>query len=165
MDLKANASLSFEDFDQKGALPGSARKLVDAGCWNEAAEATQHYLVHGALATDRQQRILAFHLAQQLANAGRDREAAQVVASTRHPDEDATQPGALRWNDFVRGHYAFFVKDRALLANSIAALKAGEGRGNQLNASLLQGLDRCFDKPYGAAVKAPCRVLPPSEVK
>ena len=159
-DLKANASLTFQQFDQEGSIPSSARQLADRGCFEAAAAATQHYLVNGPLATDRQQRILAFHLGQQLASAGREKEAGLVIAGTRHPPVEGAPLAPLRWNDFVTGVWAFLTKDRAGLRRSIEATKAGEGQGNALNANLLEGLDRCFTKPYREATAAPCRILP-----
>lgn len=159
-DKVANAKLSFDDFDQKGTTPATARQLAEAGCWIQAAEATQHYLVFGPLGTEAEQRVLRFHLAQQLANTGRQQEAAAAVAGARNRTEDLTDPNMLRWNAFVRGHWAFFVKDRVTLRAAIAEANAGQGFGNKLNVSLLEGLERCFDRSYGDAVKAPCRVIP-----
>lgn len=156
----ANARLNFEDFDQKETLPSSARTLVNKGCWSAATEATQHYLINGPLATDRQQRILLFHLAQQLANAGDEKRAVVVVAGARYPDEVLSKPTDLRWNDFVRAHWAFFAKDRPLLERALAAVKGGDGFGNRLNAALVEGLTKCFDKPYLQAVSTPCRTPP-----
>ena len=156
----ANTRLDFDAFDQKETLPSSARTLVNRGCWKAAAEATQHYLINGPLGSDRQQRNLLFHLAQQLANAGDEQRAVWVVAGARHPDEVLSKPGDLRWNDFVRAHWAFYAKDRLLLERSLAAVKGGEGFGNRLNATLVEGLIKCFGKPYLEAVSAPCRTPP-----
>jgi hypothetical protein len=161
----ANARLSFDDFDQKGVTPETARKLAEAGCWAESAEATQHYLLYGPPVTDGQQRVLRFHLAQQLANAGREKEAAVVMAGARKSDEQLTGPEVLRWNDFVRGHWAFFTKDKAMLEASVTSLNSGTGFGNRLNGALLQGLLKCFDRSYRAAVDAPCRTPPAEEPK
>lgn len=164
-DKAANAKLSFDDFDQKGVTPATARKLAEVGCWAESAEATQHYLLYGPPASEGQQRVLRFHLAQQLANAGRERDAAVVMSSARNPGETLSDPATLRWNDFVRGHWAFFTKDKAMLQTSVAALDGGTGFGNRLNKALLQGLLKCFDRSYRDAVEAPCRVPPPEEPK
>jgi hypothetical protein len=159
-DKTTNARLSFDDFDQKGTTPTTARQLAERGCWKEAAEATQHYLVNGPLGTEGRQRVLRFHLAQQLANAGWESEAALVMVGARNPGENLSDAASLRWNDFVRGHWAFFVKDRSALRDSTAAVSAGQGFGNELNARLLEGLGKCFDQPYLAAVSAPCRTPP-----
>ena len=164
-DRIANARLSFEDFDQKGTGPQTARKLAERGCWKEAAEATGHYLANGPLGTEGQQRVLRFHLAQQLANAGREAEAASVVAGARNPGEQLADAETLRWNDFVRGHWAFFTKDRTALQASLAAVAGGQGFGNRLNTALLQGLLKCFDRPYRVAVEEPCRVPPAGDSK
>jgi len=161
----ANAKLSFDDFDQKGVTPVTSRKLAEAGCWAESAEATQHYLLYGPQVSEGQQRVLRFHLAQQTANAGREREAALVMAGARNPAESLATPETVRWNDFVRGHWAFFTKDKAMLQASLAAVEAGTGFGNRLNTALLQGLLKCFDRSYRDAVEAPCRIQPDEEPK
>lgn len=152
-----NSKLDFEAFDQQGSLPSSARALVNRECWAAAAEVTQDYLIHGPVGTDHQQRILVFHLAQQLANAGREDRAALVVASARHPDERLAADTDLRWNDFVQAHWAFLTKDRPGLVSARTAMGGGTGFGNRLNSALVDGLLKCFDKPYLVAVSASCR--------
>ena len=164
-DKAANARLSFEDFDQQGTSVSSARALVNRGCWSEAAEATQDYLVHGPLGTEKQQRALRFHLGQQLANAGRENLAAIAIAGARDPAENLKDATALRWNDFVRAHWAFFTKDRGLLLEALNGMKSGEGFGNRLNLALVEGLSKCFDHPYLEAVSEPCRSPPPEPHK
>lgn len=164
-DKIANARLNFEDFDQKGTTPATARQLSQRGCWRAAVEATEDYLANGPLGTEGQQRVLRFHLGQQLANAGRESEAALVIIGTRNPLEKLTDAETLRWNDFVRGHWAFFTKKRAVLQSSLAEVKKGTGFGNVLNGALLDGLIKCFDRPYLEAVSEPCRTPPPESPK
>lgn len=148
---RANAALSFEDFDQRGTLPSSARSLSNRGCWRQAAEATAHYLINGPIPTPAQQRVLLFHLGQQLAGAGEERRAADFVAAARAPEEEAPQR-ELNWNDFVRGTWAFLVKDRPMLIAARDAVLASPGRSNAMNGGLLAALERCFDRPYATAV-------------
>lgn len=160
-DKAANAKLSFEDFDQKGVTEATSRKLGERGCWKEAAEATEHYLIHGPFGSEAQQRVMRFHLAQALANSGDKARAAVVVAGTRNPLETLAGPTDLRWNDFVAGHWAFFTGDRPLLEASVAEMRKGAGFGNRLNTALLEGLAKCFGQSYLEACSEPCRTPPP----
>lgn len=153
---RANAGLSFDDFDQRGTLPSASRQLFNAGCFREAAEATTDYLIRGPVPTPGQQRVLLFHLGQFLAHAGEERRAADFIAATRRPD-DPDDPNPLRWNDYVLGTWAFLVKDRATLIAARDRVLAGEGEGNAMNGGFLAGLERCFDRPYRVATSAECR--------
>lgn len=144
---QANAALSFDDFDQRGTLPSTARALGEAGCWREAADATSDYLIRGPVAAPFQQRIMLFHLGQQLAYAGDERLAARFVAAARAPI-DPSAPARLNWNDFVRGTWAFLVKDRTMLIAARDALLAGTGEGDAMNGAMLAAMERCFDRSY-----------------
>lgn len=159
---RANAALSFDDFDQKGTLSSSARRLGEASCWLEAADATADYLIRGPVATPRQQRILLFHLGQYVAASGNNGRAADFIAATREPPVEASaseakpDAEALNWNDYVRGTWAFLVKDRALLVTSRDAVLASPGGGNANDGAFLAGLERCFDRPYAIAYNRNC---------
>jgi hypothetical protein len=63
-DMQANAALSFDDFDQKAVLIGTARALVGRGCYLDAVRANEHYLLFGKTNSDAQQRVVVFHLGQ-----------------------------------------------------------------------------------------------------
>lgn len=152
---RANAALSFDEFDQRGTLPSSGRKLGEAGCWRQAAEAWADYLIRGPAPTPGQQRTMLFHLGQALAMAGEERRAADFVAATRMP-ADAVAQTELNWNDYVRGTWAFLVKDRPMLIAARDAVLAGAGRGNANNGALLAGMERCFDRPYVIAYSTNC---------
>jgi hypothetical protein len=154
---RANASLSFQDFDQAGTLPSTSRRLGEQGCWREAVEATADYLVKGPVASPGEQRVLLFHLGQFYAMAGEERRAAEFIAATRRPADPAPPaPDALRWNDYVQGTWAFLVKDRAMLVAARDVVLAAPGEGNRTNGNLLAAMERCFDRSYAVAYDMNC---------
>ena len=148
-DRTANRRLSFRDFDQLPTLASNARSLGNAGCYREAAEATQDYLAHGPLGEPGQRAIMAFHMAQYLASAGDERTAAWVVTLARRTDIGPEYH--IDWNAFVDGMRAFFIKDRPALDRATAALRVRKTEGDDMNARALERLGRCFDRPYGDA--------------
>jgi hypothetical protein len=154
---RANAALTFDQFDQQGTLATSARKLGERGCWREAAEATVDYLIRGPVATPGEQRILLFHLGQQLALAGDERRGAEFIAGTRRSDQPmAPMSTNLRWNEYVTGTWAFRTQDRPLLIKSRDAVLAGTSEGDRINGKLLEAMERCFDRPYEVAYDPQC---------
>jgi hypothetical protein len=152
-DMKANARLSFERFDQDGDTPTNARALGERGCFAEAARAAEHYLVFGPELTERERNVVTWHLGQYLASAGAERAAANIMASTRRPS--APEPDGFDWNTYVTGTWAFLVKDRALLQQATDRLAAGSGQRNAMNAAVLKRLSRCFERPYVEAYDNP----------
>ena len=104
-DLQHNASLSFDDFDQKGTTPATWRQLDDRGCKVEAALAAEDYLMHAKLASVVQQHDVLFHIAQSLAQAGRNDEAAMLVAASKDPIQAVG--AAFDWNTYLDGKLGF----------------------------------------------------------
>lgn len=153
-DKAANVQLSFNDFDQVGTSPATGRRLADRGCYIEAAEATEDYLVNGPVQKPSEQRVLLFHLAQQLALAGYVREAARFVGAAKNVEQEAT---SLDWNSFVEGTWAFLVRDRAKLVAAREKLEASDRPGDKLNMRALAGLENCFGKSYREASGPACR--------
>jgi hypothetical protein len=154
---RANAALTFDNFDQKGSIPSSARRLGETGCWREAAEATADYLIRGPVASPGEQRILLFHLGQALALGGEEKRAADFIAATRRPaDPLPPMSSPLNWNDYVSGTWAFLTKDRPMLIAARDAVLAGPGDGNRINGGLLAAMERCFDKSYLVAYDQNC---------
>jgi hypothetical protein len=152
----ANAKLSFDDFDQKGSTPTTARSLGQRGCWKAAAEATADYLIRGPIASPGEQVVLLFHVGQQLALGGEERRGADFVAAARRPVDPAASADRLRWNDYVVGTWAFLTKDRAMLTAARDAVLAGKNPGDQINGRILAALERCFNKPYIVAYDPKC---------
>ena len=157
-DKAANAKLSWDDFDQKGTLPSTGRKLMERGCFETAADAWADYMINGPVAAPPEQRVMLWHLGQSLASAGDEKSAARVMAATRRADAPPPQSGPLKWNEYVLGTWAFLTKDRALLERMRDSVLAGPGPGNRMNGNVLAAMTRCFDRPYAQVFEAPCKV-------
>lgn len=155
-DLKANAALSFDDFDQKGTLTSSFRALENRGCDAVAADAAEDYMLHHPDLTSDERINVMFHEGQARAMAGEERIAAMLIAATRSLDQKLDAP--FDWNTYVEGTWAFLVKDRARLEAATTALSLRSGVGNVTNARVLRGLLTCFNRPYKEAYgSASCR--------
>ena len=154
-DVQHNATLSFDEFDQKGTTPATWRQLDNRGCKVEAALAAEDFLVHAKLASVVQQHDVLFHIAQSLAQAGRNDQAAMLVAASKDPTQAAEAD--FDWNTYLDGTWAFLTRNQPELASARARLAAEGGRGNAINALALAGLLRCFDQPYAVAYSAACR--------
>lgn len=162
-DLRGNAALSFEDFDQRGALASTARKLSERHCFREAAEVGQHYLLFGPELSERQRNVVTWHVAQDLALSGRSDAAAALISSTLRPALPA-EPDGFEWNTYVRGTWAFLVRRRDLLDDAVSQLQTKPGQRNAMNARVLGRLQTCWDKTYAEAYTSDlCR--PPSSIK
>lgn len=146
-DLNRNATLSFQQFDQSDEFPTSARSLSNRDCFKEAARATEHYLLHGPVATPGQRDVMTWHLGQFLAVTGDEQVAARLMATTRKVQDPAAE---LDWNTYVAGTWAFLVKDRKLLRASIASLSKS-GPANRNNLAALERMSFCFEKSYREA--------------
>lgn len=154
-DLVANARLSFDEFDQRGTSPTTARQLGNRGCFVEAARATEHYMINGPLLTARQESAVTWHLGQYLAFAGQEQRAASVIAASRRPIDPTDE---LDWNSYVRGTWAFLVKDKTLLEKSLAQLRMAPIQDNASNAKALEKLLMCFGKTYRQAYLENCKI-------
>lgn len=157
--MVANRTLSFRDFDQGGSsLPHTGWNLAIAGCHAEAAKADEDYLLNGPVLSDYERTVARWHMALEIAAAGREAEAAPLVAASVYDTTEAT-PDGFDWNSYVRGVWAFLTKDRPLLDRQIEILKAAPPGRNTINARALGRLATCFDHPYSEASRAEhCRV-------
>jgi hypothetical protein len=153
-DKAANAHLSFDDFDQKGALPSTWRALMNRDCPGRAAEAADDYLVNGPPLTPDEKSDVLFHEAQALAIMGDNAQASRLVAAAIMPDRGGR--GDLDWTAYLTGTWAFLVNNRSALDEAAAKLAAEPGESNRTNANVLRGLQACFDKSYDDAYNA-CR--------
>lgn len=153
-DKVLNRTLDWSTFDQDGAQPKTWRGLEQSGCHLAAAEAAADYLANGPMPqSERWQSTSRFHMAQSLAFAGRNDEAAKVVATARR----LLPVGGLDWNTYVSGTFAFLVKDKAGLLSAQQRLATSVGLGDRTNNGVLLGLIHCFDKPYKLAYDLKCR--------
>ncbi len=156
-DLVANRSLTWQKFDQQFDLQNEYqttwRSLMQRKCFDEAVVAYTDYLAWGPIpAGERWQTTARFHLGQSLAHAGRNAEAARVIATARRE----TEVGGLKWNLYVQGTVAFLLRDKAALQAAYAALAAETGPSNATNAGVLAGMMHCWDKPYSEASTLEC---------
>ena len=150
-----NAMLSYEDFDQAGTLPSSARALDRAGCDAAAAEANEDYLLHREGLLGWQRINVLFHEGQSLAKAGDERGAARLIAAARNLTQKPDDP--FDWNTYVEGTWAFLVKDRPRLEAAYEKLSRPGSEENAINARALGGLLKCFTRPYKEAYgRSPC---------
>lgn len=154
-DRRANAALSFEDFDQKGVLSSTWRALSNDGCFDTASDAIESYLLDDPVTDQRERGDMSFHLGQTLALAGRTAEA--TVAMTAAAGSGVAPDDAFDWHTYVVGTWAFLARNRERLEAAKRRLSAEPGRGNQINAAALSGLDACFDRPYVEAHQKQCR--------
>jgi len=152
-DKIANAALSFDDFDQKGTLPSTARALSERDCMNEAVAAAEDYLLNGPPRTDYQQRIIMWHMAQHLALAGEELQAAHLMAATRVPTGNNDN---IDWNTYVKATRAFLVKDRKAFDTTATTLASSGRESDQINRSIVMAMGRCWMKPYRLAYNANC---------
>lgn len=148
----ANRALSFMDFDQTGVTPQTARKLGERQCFAEAAAADEDYLLFGPDLTPREANVVGWHMAQHLALAGREAEAARVMATTR--SEPVETPDGFDWNTYVVGSYGFLVGDRLMLDDAVTELTTRGGQRNLINARVLRRLQKCFGRAYLEAYQA-----------
>ncbi len=148
-DLNRNATLTFEQFDQLGTTPATARALGQRRCYAAAAKASEHYLLFGPELTEGERNVVAWHLGQYVASAGDEAAAAWVIATARRPS--TPEADGFDWNTYVVGTWAFLVKDRGLLEASHKKLTAAPGERNGINARALTNLMQCFDRPYAEA--------------
>ena len=147
-DLAANARLSFDEFDQRGTTPATARQLGNQRCYAEAARATEHYLVNGPILSTGEHSAVVWHLGQYLAAAGDEPRAASVMAAARRPIEPGDE---LEWNAYVEGTWAFLVKDRPVLETAVARLRAAPQPRNRNNLRAVERMLRCFGRSYADA--------------
>ena len=150
-DKDMNALLSFEDFDQNFEKQKNWRGLSNAGCMQQALEASQDYAVRGPVLEPYHQRIMLFHYGQTLAIMGREAEAAPFISFSREPKGSRPPENKLNWNDYVTGTWAFLSHDRALLITMRDNVLQSPGQGNQINGNVLAKLEKCFGQPYTIA--------------
>ena len=150
-------SLPQSDFDQN---PRSGWRLYASNrCYSDAAALIAGYIAHrnpglGALS------LLRFHQFQMLAYAGDTCGALAVLEEVERID--AARNADAGWRLYVAGTRAFLENRREELEAHAAALiafadrRGPTERAARLNANVLQGLVRCFGRPYAAAYGPPC---------
>ncbi len=146
----------FLKFDQDQS--GGWRELQSKGCDLAAAMLIDSYIVD---APEELKLItiedLYFHAGQLYAGAGLKKLAVRRFLRSlnlhEHGDED------LAWNAYVFSTIAFLQGDREELAHQRRLLASAKPtRENKINLGVVDGLVKCFDKPYGEAYSNACRV-------
>ena len=152
-DKMTNAALSFEDLDQRGTVPSTTTALNNRGCRKQAVEAMEHYLINGPVRTDREQRIILWHMAQSLALAGQESEAARLMTATRTPDLTNDR---FDWDSYVSAGSAFLIKGRAAFDKAAATLASSVRPSDVVNSGVVAAMGRCWKKQYSVAYDATC---------
>lgn len=173
-DRERLLALDEARFDQD--LSGGWRTLADKpGCRLAAADLLRDY----RQAHRNEAGLLYWHEGQLRAFAGHSREAIALMERTYKP-ADADRAG---WNPYVDATIAFLRKDRPALDDARRRLATvqppvgkdmpvvvdgrfevdfGEGQKRMMrwppNIDVVEGLQHCFDKPYGEAYANACRV-------
>lgn len=161
LDFTASLALGQDAFDQD--MNGGWRALAQRpGCEGVAAD-----LVHAYRSNlESHLSILYWHEGQLRANIGQIPEAIRLMEQSRKADD------RFGWNPYVDATVAFLSGDRAALAaarGALAALPRPEGFRDEVlangfrmtwppNLAVVDGLVRCFGRPYREAYGAPsCR--------
>lgn len=154
------------------------RRLDDAGCFIEAAEILRDWRASntGDFSLDDPGdrlllRILAWHEAQMWAFGGRTELSLPIFESSYVVGESNSDAA---WNLYVAGTIAFLHRERPALEAAtaeLAAIPPPPGWGNAVgadgqpislpwpqNLDVLEGLLRCWDRPYAEAYL--CRDIP-----
>ncbi|HTB68163.1 MAG TPA: PDZ domain-containing protein [Steroidobacteraceae bacterium] len=168
-------ALDEERFDQDLENGGWRGVAARPGCDSVAADLVRDYREsHGSRSG-----ILYWHEGQLRALAGDYERATMLMEQSR----DADDPSG-GWNVYVAATIAFLNRDRAALLEArarLAALRPTNGEQVQdgfisfrtvsgqmrrvrwpLNLDVVDGLVRCFDKPYRAAYGSECRSPDPA---
>ncbi|TXI91817.1 MAG: hypothetical protein E6Q34_06940 [Burkholderiaceae bacterium] len=153
-DFLENAKLSFEDFDQKGITPKTSRALGNAKCYLAAVEVSEQYLAMNLNLSARERAIVTWHMAQYLAFAGKEKEAAKLMLASLNGKEIAIPEDQFDWNTYVIGTWAFIHKNRPLLEQSLQTLQSRGGQRNTMNGNVLQGFLNCFEASYESSYGA-----------
>jgi len=172
-DRDAMLAMEPDAFDQD--LEGGWRPLADRGCQREAADLLAAYAAQPKAAG---RTTITWHEGQMRAELGQIEQAIALMERSRKP---AGQGDPGYWNAYVDGMVAFLRQDRRGLEDARARLVAlpsppemaqniKDGRfhfttaGGQKvdvawppNLDVLDGLLRCFGKPYLEAYGTVCR--------
>jgi len=161
VDRRASLALGQDAFDQD--MNGGWRALAERpGCEGAAADLVRDYRA----LSEARIHILYWHEGQLRANIGQYPEAIRLMEQSRKPED------RFGWNPYVDATVAFLRGDRAALVaarDRLAALPRPPGfedrvmaggfrRTWPLNLMVVDGLVRCFGRPYHEAYGSPaCR--------
>jgi len=161
VDNRAMLALGMDAFDQD--MAGGWRAVSQRpGCEARAADLVRDYRIF----TQQRLSTLYWHEAQLRANLGENEAAVRLMEQSRKPDD---QRG---WNPYVDATIAFLRNDRPALTAARERLAAlprpadfeertlpgGYRIRWPLNLDVVDGLIRCFGRPYRNAYAPECRV-------
>jgi hypothetical protein len=143
---RADLSLSVRQFDQDAKA--GWRALQDAGCIEEAGTLIDRYLI----GYESNLRTLLWHRSQLSAMSGKYAQAVDLARRSLNPVE-AQQHPKFKWNAYVLATIAFLQADKEDLARqrSVIEMALAEEPLNEVNLSIVKGLERCFKLPYQRA--------------
>jgi hypothetical protein len=160
VDRRAMLALGMDAFDQDHQ--GGWRPLSERpGCQVAAADLIRDYR---AFLQDRLP-ILYWHEGQLRAEAGQTAEAISLMDRTRREAGDERAPW---WNVYVDATLAFLRGDRPALVAArerLAAVPRPDDTGGRRwppNLAVVDGLLRCFGRPYREAYGVTCNPPPPA---
>jgi hypothetical protein len=156
VDRRAMLTLGMDAFDQDHQ--GGWRPLSERpGCEAVAADLIRDYREF----MQNRMPILYWHEGQLRANLGQTEAAIRLMDQTRRAAGDERAPW---WNPYVDGTIAFLRGDRAALAAArdrlAAAVRPADMPADRRwppNLDVLDGLVRCFGRPYREAYGEVCR--------
>ena len=144
-------SLSFQEFDQRA--DGGWRDLANQpGCKKKAADIIKAYRQN----SEQQLSTLYWHEAQLRAESGAYSQAISLMEKTLKQDD------FFAWNPYVRATIAFLKNRKGDLKRQRKALANSPPPENWTvewphNLDVVDGLIRCFGKPYQEAYSRRCR--------
>jgi len=140
---------TYSEFDQ--SMGKGWRAYADRGCYALCSKILDRYVTeHRATMLDWQISVVTWHAGQMYAYDGVYDLARLRFRATINPNEPKDTP--ILWNDYVNATLAFLDKDMDKLVfhrNRIA--EGPEFNGSKANLAVVDGLIRCFDKPYAVA--------------
>ena len=153
--LDALLALSLMSFDQDHA--GGWRELQSKGCELTAAMLIDSYVVDAPEELKMiQWEGLYFHAGQLYAMAGLRKLAVRRMLRSLNLHEGTDED--IAWNTYVFATVGFLQGDREELAHQRLVLASAKPtRENKINLRVVDGLVRCFDKPYSDAYSMSCR--------
>jgi hypothetical protein len=154
--LDALLALPLMSFDQDQS--GGWRELQNKGCVLTAAMLIDAYLLDAPeeLKTIHRE-DLYFHAGQLYAMAGLRKLAVRRILRSLNLHEGADED--IAWNAYALATVAFLQGDHEELAHRRQLLASAKStRENGINLGVVDGLARCFDKPYSEAYSASCRI-------
>jgi len=139
----AMMSAPYDAFDQSMEGDTNWRSVMDAGCYETAAQLVEDYMAKNReKLSDEARRTMHFHVGQILALAGED---ARAV-----PSFENARGGTAEWNAYADAMLAFARHDRPAFDGARKTYDAAAPGSPR--RTVLASLAACFGKPYAEAM-------------